>query len=38
VTTVILAAIVLHERVTRIHALGIALAIAAIACIAVGST
>lgn len=38
VTTVILAALVLHERVTRVHALGIALAVTAIACIAVGST
>jgi drug/metabolite transporter (DMT)-like permease len=38
VTTVILAAVFLHERVTRIHALGIALAVTAIACIALGST
>jgi drug/metabolite transporter (DMT)-like permease len=38
VTTVILAGVVLHERVTRVHALGIALAVGAIACIAVGST
>jgi drug/metabolite transporter (DMT)-like permease len=38
VTTVILAGLVLHERVTRVHALGIALAIGAIACIAAGST
>ena len=38
VTTVILAAIFLHERVTRTHAVGIALAAAAIACIALGST
>jgi drug/metabolite transporter (DMT)-like permease len=38
VTTVILAAVVLRERVTRIHAVGIALAVCAIACIAVGTT
>lgn len=38
VTTVILAAVVLRERVTRIHALGIGLAVGAIACIAIGST
>jgi drug/metabolite transporter (DMT)-like permease len=38
VTTVILAAAILRERVTRTHALGIGLAMAAIACIAVGST
>ncbi|MEP6639661.1 MAG: DMT family transporter [Chloroflexota bacterium] len=37
VTTVILAAIFLRERVTRTHAAGIALAVTAIACIAVGS-
>ena len=37
VTTVVLATIVLHERVTRSHAVGIALAMAAIACIAAGS-
>ena len=37
VTTVILATIVLHERVTRSHAAGIALAVAAVACIAAGS-
>jgi len=37
VTTVILAGVVLHERITRVHALGIALAVAAIACIAAGS-
>ena len=37
VTTVILAAIFLHERVTRMHAIGIALAATAIACIALGS-
>jgi uncharacterized membrane protein len=38
VTTVVLASIVLRERVTRIHAAGIALAVVAIACIAVGSS
>ena len=38
VTTVILATVVLRERVTRSHAVGIALAVAAIACIAAGST
>ena len=38
VTTVVLATIVLHERVTRSHAVGIALAMAAIACIAAGSS
>jgi drug/metabolite transporter (DMT)-like permease len=38
VTTVILAAIFLRERVTRTHAVGIALAITAIVCIAAGST
>jgi drug/metabolite transporter (DMT)-like permease len=38
VVTVILASIFLHERVTRSHAAGIALAAAAIACIAAGST
>ena len=38
VTTVILAAVVLRERVTRMHAVGIALAVAAIVCIAAGST
>jgi len=37
VTTVVLASLVLHERVTRSHAAGIALAIGAIACIALGS-
>ena len=37
VTTVILAAVVLRERVTATHAFGIALAMAAIACIAAGS-
>ena len=37
VTTVILAAVVLRERVTRSHAAGIALAVTAIVCIAVGS-
>ena len=38
VTTVILATIFLRERVTRAHAVGIGLAVAAIACIAIGST
>jgi drug/metabolite transporter (DMT)-like permease len=38
VTTVILATIVLRERVTRSHAVGIALAVAAIVCIAAGSS
>ena len=38
VTTVILAALLLKERVTRAHALGIGLAVAAIACIGLGST
>ena len=38
VTTVILAAIVLRERVTRTHAVGIGLAVVAIVCIAAGST
>ena len=38
VTTVVLATIVLHERVTRGHAVGIVLAMAAIACIAAGSS
>ena len=38
VTTVVLAAIFLRERVTRTHAAGIALAVAAIACIATGSS
>jgi drug/metabolite transporter (DMT)-like permease len=37
VTTVVLATIFLRERVTRSHAAGIALAMAAIACIAAGS-
>ena len=37
VTTVILAAVFLRERVTATHAVGIALAIAAIACIAAGT-
>ena len=37
VTTVILAAVVLRDRVTRVHAIGISLAMAAIACIAIGS-
>ena len=38
VTTVILATVVLHEKVTRDHAAGIGLAGVAIACIAAGST
>ena len=38
VTTVILAAAFLHERITRSHAAGIALAAIAIACIGLGST
>jgi drug/metabolite transporter (DMT)-like permease len=38
VTTVVLATVFLRERVTRSHAAGIALAVAAIACIAAGST
>jgi len=38
VTTVVLATIVLRERVTRSHAVGIALAVAAIVCIAAGSS
>jgi EamA-like transporter family. len=37
VTTVVLASVFLGERVTRTHAAGIALTIAAIACIAAGS-
>ena len=37
VTTVILAAVVLRERVTRDHAVGIVLAAAAIVCIGVGN-
>lgn len=37
VTTVILASLFLHERVTRSHAAGIGLAAAAIACIAAGT-
>jgi drug/metabolite transporter (DMT)-like permease len=37
VMTVILATIFLRERVTRTHAVGIALAVAAIACIAAGT-
>ncbi|MEO8572253.1 MAG: EamA family transporter [Chloroflexota bacterium] len=37
VTTVLLAAVVLRDRVARVHAIGIALAVAAIACIAIGS-
>ena len=36
VTTVILAAVFLRERVTRSHAVGIVLAVGAIVCIAVG--
>jgi drug/metabolite transporter (DMT)-like permease len=38
VTTVILAALFLRERVTGMHAVGIALAMGAIACIALGTT
>ncbi len=38
VTTVILASVFLRERVTRSHAVGIALAVLAIVCIAGGST
>jgi len=38
VTTVVLATVFLGERVTRSHAVGIALAAAAIACIAAGSS
>ena len=38
VTTVILAALVLRERITRTHAIGIGLAAAAVAMIAIGST
>lgn len=37
VTTVVLAVLVLHERMTRSHTVGIALAAGAIVCIAVGS-
>ena len=37
VITVILAAVFLRERVTRMHAVGIALAVGAIACIAAGT-
>jgi len=38
VTTVILATVILHEKVTRSHAAGIGIAVVAIACIAAGST
>ncbi len=38
VTTVVLASVFLRERVTRTHAAGIALAMAAIVCIAAGSS
>jgi drug/metabolite transporter (DMT)-like permease len=38
VTTVVLATVFLRERVTRSHAVGIGLAVAAIACIAIGSS
>ncbi len=38
VTTVVLATVVLKERVTRDHAVGIALAVVAIVCIGLGST
>jgi drug/metabolite transporter (DMT)-like permease len=37
VTTVILATLILHERVTRSHAVGIGLAVLAIICIGAGS-
>ena len=37
VTTVILAAVFLHERVTRSHAIGIVLASIAVALIGIGS-
>ena len=37
VTTVILATVLLGERVTRHHAVGIGLAVVAIACIGAGS-
>lgn len=37
VTTVVLATLILHERITRSHAIGIALAAGAIMCIALGS-
>ena len=37
VTTVILAAVFLRDRVARVHAIGIALAVGAVACIAIGS-
>ena len=37
VTTIILAATILHERVTRAHAMGIALAVIAIVLIGLGS-
>jgi drug/metabolite transporter (DMT)-like permease len=38
VTTVVLATVLLGERTTRSHVLGLALAAAAIACIAAGSS
>jgi drug/metabolite transporter (DMT)-like permease len=38
VTTVVLATVFLHERVTRAHAVGIALAAGAIVCIAAGAS
>jgi drug/metabolite transporter (DMT)-like permease len=38
ITTVVLATVILRERVTRSHVVGIALAAAAIACIAAGSS
>jgi drug/metabolite transporter (DMT)-like permease len=38
VTTVVLATLILHERITRSHAAGIALAAAAIICIAFGGS
>ncbi len=37
VTTVILATVILRERVTRVHALGIVMAVAAVTLIAAGS-
>lgn len=38
VTTVVLASVVLRERITRLHGVGIALAVGAIVCIAAGSS
>jgi drug/metabolite transporter (DMT)-like permease len=37
VTTVVLAVLILHERMTRSHTVGVLLAAGAIVCIAVGS-